>query len=194
MSSPPTGPREARPDDRLRRGSHKLARSPLALSSPGLTGRSSTHRSISDYWVPAFAGTTTECVAARSMRVNDVIMTRMDGASDCDHLDHALGQSAALCEIDADVLRASRLRRRCDQSGYSDRHRHKTDTAVGNAYHVFPGGRPSKLAISSSRLSKAALPGAGSSLCAAFCSTGDSNLGSSLGSRLSSNLGSMRGL
>jgi hypothetical protein len=51
------------------------------------------------------------------MRVNDVIMIRIDGAIDStvssDQLDRALGDAAiALAEIDADVLRKRRLRQR----------------------------------------------------------------------------------
>ena len=46
-----------------------------------------------------------------TMRVNDVTITRMDGASESTvssaiELQHALGQAAALAEGDADVLRA----------------------------------------------------------------------------------------
>ncbi len=41
-----------------------------------------------------------------------------------DHLDHALGEPAALSEIDADVLRARRRHRQRHQPCYSGRHRH----------------------------------------------------------------------
>ena len=93
-----------------------------------------------------------------TMRVNDVIMTRIDGASDST-------VSSAISWITRSVrpLPCPKLTlMSCAAAGavsparitrYSDRHRHKTDTAVGSACHVFPGGRPSKLAISSSRFS-----------------------------------------
>jgi hypothetical protein len=69
------------------------------------------------------------------------------------HLDDALGQYVALSEVDADILCGGCRRRREEHPGYPDRHRHQTDTAVGSRRHDFPGGRPSKLAISSSRFS-----------------------------------------
>src|SRR6476660_8860299 len=116
-----------------------------------------------------------------TMRVNDVIMTRMEApatarstarSSEC-----ALGQTVALSEVNADVLRGGRCRRDEDP-GYPDRHRHKTDTAAGIACYDFPGGRPSKLAISSSRFSLRFLPGVGAG---------------SRGSSFESHLGSERG-
>jgi hypothetical protein len=49
------------------------------------------------------------------MRVNEVIITRIDGASDStgherNQLDYALGAPATLAQIDADVLRRCRQR------------------------------------------------------------------------------------
>src|SRR5512134_2051820 len=48
-----------------------------------------------------------------TIRVNDVTMTRIDGArqhrDQRDQLDHALGQAGALAEIDADVLGCGRM-------------------------------------------------------------------------------------
>jgi hypothetical protein len=71
-----------------------------------------------------------------------------------DDLDDALGQPAtvgALAEIDADVLRNGRS---CEQENQLPRPTPPLREHGGqNGCHDFPGGRPSKLAISSSRLS-----------------------------------------
>jgi Flagellar motor switch protein FliM len=67
-----------------------------------------------------------------------------------DQLDHALGEARALAEIDADVLGGGRMRRRHE-------HRRGRREAAGEqrraGHQGLSAGRPSRLAISSSRLS-----------------------------------------
>jgi hypothetical protein len=70
-----------------------------------------------------------------------------------DQLDHALSQPAAMGEINADVLRADGRHRERHQPCYSGCHRRQTDVAAEEGCHDLSGGRPSKLAISSSRFS-----------------------------------------
>ncbi len=71
------------------------------------------------------------------MRVNDVTITRMDGASEKnrqqrDELDDAFGeQSGTLAEIDADVLSGGDGRRSGER--YRGRQRRKTNTAAAYA-------------------------------------------------------------
>jgi hypothetical protein len=95
------------------------------------------------------------------MRVNEVIITRIEGASDSTvssaiSLNDALVEAAAggaLAEIDADILGGER-RRRNDKSRYRGRHRCHADAAASGKFHqILPAGRPNKLAISCSRLS-----------------------------------------
>jgi hypothetical protein len=77
------------------------------------------------------------------MRVNDVIMTRIDGKREhCeqrDQLEHALIKAGALAEIDADVLGLCRGREDC---GYRERYRRRRrETDAGSERsgpQVFP--------------------------------------------------------
>ncbi len=69
-----------------------------------------------------------------------------------DHLDHALGEAAALSEIDADIC-APRRRRRQRQSATPTATVTKTDTAGWKEPSRFCGRRPKLVAISCSRLS-----------------------------------------
>jgi hypothetical protein len=55
LSSPPTGPRKARPDDRLQRGPSKR----LTLYGEGVDNLHCL------YWMPAFAGMTSEIADGR---------------------------------------------------------------------------------------------------------------------------------
>ena len=94
-----------------------------------------------------------------TMRVNDVIMIRIDGASDSTVM-KAISwitrsvSPRALAEIDADILRGRRSDRRCKDRPYTGRHRRQTDAAADRrCCQVLVLGRPSKLAISCSRLS-----------------------------------------
>ena len=92
-----------------------------------------------------------------TMRVNDVIMTRIDGASD-NTVNSATSwitrsvrplpcpKLTLMSCADAVAVSPARI------PATPHRHRHQTDTAVGSACHDFPGGRPNKLAISSSRI------------------------------------------
>ena len=100
-----------------------------------------------------------------TMRVNDVIMIRIDGAIDStvssaiSWIARSVTPPRPAAEIDADVLRVRRDRRaRPRRSG--DR-RDKNSTREGRQPHEDGFGRPSSEAISSSRFSKLVFSGAG---------------------------------
>ena len=98
-----------------------------------------------------------------TMRVNKVIITRIDGASDStvnsaiNQLDDARVQVVPLTEIDADVLRGEQRRQKNESTEAAlfshGRGGPKLMSSVLLAHHVLPAGRPNKFAISCSRVS-----------------------------------------